>query len=101
MHYLLFYDTASDYLERRTQFRTEHLTLAWQAHARGELVLGGALADPVDGAVLLFQGGSPDVAARFAEADPYVRNGLVTRWHVRPWSTVVGDLASSPVRVDG
>lgn len=99
MHYLLFYDAAPAYLERRSQFRTEHLTLAWQAHARGELILGGALADPVDGAVLLFQGKSPDVASRFAEADPYVRNGLVAHWQVRPWSTVVGDLASSPVRV--
>ena len=99
MHYLLFYDTAQDYLERRSQFRTEHLTRAWQAHARGELILGGALADPIDGAVLLFQGDSSDVAARFAEADPYVLNGLVTRWQVRPWLTVVGDQASSPVRV--
>jgi hypothetical protein len=70
MHYLLFYETAPDYLERRTQFRAEHLTLAWQAHARGELILGGALADPIDGAILLFQGDSPDVAARFAEVDP-------------------------------
>ena len=99
MHYLLFYETAPDYLERRSQFRTEHLTLAWQAHARGELTLGGALADPVDGAVLLFQGDSPDVAVRFADADPYVLNGLVTRWQVRPWLTVVGDQASSPARV--
>ena len=99
MHYLLFYDVAPDYVERRNQFRTEHLTLAWQAHARGELILGGALADPVDGAVLFFQGDSPDVAAHFAEADPYVRNGLVTRWHVRPWLTVVGEQASAPVRV--
>ena len=99
MHYMLFYETAPDYLERRSQFRQEHLTLAWQAHARGELILGGALADPIDGAVLLFQGDSPDVAARFAEADPYVLNGLVTRWQVRPWLTVVGDQASSPVRV--
>lgn len=99
MHYLLFYDTAPDYLERRSQFRTEHLTLAWQANARGELILGGALTEPVDGAVLLFQGDSPDIAARFAEADPYVRNGLVIHWHVRPWLTVVGEQASSPVRV--
>ena len=99
MHYMLFYETAPDYLERRSQFRTEHLTLAWQAHARGELILGGALADPIDGAVLLFQGDSPDVAARFAGADPYVLNGLVTRWQVRPWLTVVDDQASSPVRV--
>ena len=100
MHYLLFYETAPDYLERRTQFRAEHLALAWQAHARGELILGGALADPVDGAVLFFQGDSPDVVVRFAEADPYVLNGLVTRWRVRPWLTVVGNGATSPVRVD-
>ncbi len=98
MHYLLFYDAAPGYLERRAQFRNEHLTLAWEAHVRGELILGGALADPVDGAVLLFQGDTPEVATRFAEADPYVRNGLVTRWTVRPWTTVVGEQASTPVR---
>ena len=98
MHYLLFYEVTPDYVERRAQFRAEHLTLAWQAHERGELLLGGALTDPVDGALLLFQGTSPEVAARFAEADPYVRNGLVTRWQVRPWLTVVGEQASSPVR---
>ena len=98
MHYLLFYEVTPDYVERRAQYRAEHLTLAWQAHERGELLLGGALTDPVDGALLLFQGASPEVAARFAEADPYVRSGLVTRWQVRSWLTVVGEQASSPVR---
>ena len=62
--------------------------------ARGELVLGGALANPVDGAVLLFRGDSPAAAEAFAAADPYVTNGLVTRWRVREWATVVGDGAS-------
>ncbi len=98
MHYLLFYDVAPDYLERRAAFRDEHLRLAWQAHARGELVLGGALADPVDGAVLLFRGASPAAAEAFAAADPYVRHGLVLRWRVRPWTTVVGEDAATPVR---
>jgi len=98
MHYLLMYDLASDYLDRRTAFRSEHLELAWQASGRGELILGGALADPVDSAVLLFQGDSPAVAERFAVADPYVKNGLVTRWRVRPWTTVVGESATTPVR---
>ena len=94
MHYLLFYDVVEDYVARRTPFRREHLELAQQAYARGELVLAGALADPVDGAVLLFQGASPAVAEAFAEADPYVRNGLVTQWRVREWTTVVGDGAA-------
>ena len=99
MHYLLIYDLAPDYLERRGEFRNEHLKLAWDASARGELVLGGALADPVDNAVLLFKGDSLAAAERFVAADPYVKNGLVARWRVRPWTTVVGETANSPVRL--
>ena len=72
MHYLLFYDYSPDYLERRGQFRGEHLKLAWAAAERGELVLGGVLADPVDTGVLLFAGDSPDVVERFVAADPYL-----------------------------
>jgi hypothetical protein len=99
MHYLLMYESVvPDYAARRAAFRDEHLRLAWQAHARGELVLAGALAEPIDGAMLLFKGKSPAVAEKFAAADPYVRNGLVTRWRVRPWTTVVGDDAATPVR---
>lgn len=98
MHFLLFYDVVDDYLERRGEFRDAHLEKAWASHARGELVLGGALADPVDGALLLFSGESPSVAEEFARADPYVVNGLVTRWRVRPWTTVAGETAAMPVR---
>ncbi len=64
---------------------------------RGELLLGGALAEPADGALLLFAGDGPEVASAFAEADPYVRNGLVGAWRVRPWTTVVGRDAATPV----
>ena len=94
VHYLLLYDVVPDYAGRRTPRRAAHLALARAAHARGELVLGGALADPVDGAVLLFAGDSPAAAEAFAAADPYVRHGLVTRWRVRAWATVVGDGAA-------
>ena len=97
-HFLLFYDTAPDYLQRRADHRNEHLHLAWAAVQRGELLLGGALADPVDGAVLLFQGDTAEVAHAFARADPYVREGLVTAWHVRAWTTVVGAQAATPVQ---
>ncbi len=97
MHFLLFYDLEPDYLERRAEFRAEHLALAWAAQERGELVLAGALADPVDGAVLLFRGDTPGAAERFAEADPYVRAGLVNAWRVRAWTTVIGEGAATPV----
>ncbi|HTT02331.1 MAG TPA: YciI-like protein [Steroidobacteraceae bacterium] len=98
MHYLLFYDFAPDYLERRAAFRAEHLALAWQAHERGELVLGGALGDPADQGVVLFAVDSPAVIEKFVAADPYVRNGLVLRHRVRAWTTVVGKDAAAPVR---
>ncbi len=99
MHYLLFYDVVEDYAARRLPFRNSHLSYAQQAVARGELILGGALADPVDCAVLLFKGSSSTVAKSFAVADPYVMNGLVTRWRVREWTTVVGSEASNPLGV--
>ena len=97
MHYLLFYQVASDYLERRGQFRDAHLAKAWDSHGRGELMLGGALGDPLDTAVLLFKADSPAVVEEFARTDPYVTNGLVTSWRVRPWTTVAGSAATTPV----
>jgi uncharacterized protein YciI len=97
-HFLLFYDGAPDYLERRPQFRDAHLKHAWAAAERGELIVAGALADPVDGAVLMFAGDDKSVAEDFAKADPYVLNGLVANWRVREWTTVVGELAATPVK---
>lgn len=98
MHFLLFYEFVPEYLQRRTAHRAEHLRMAWEAHERGELILGGALAEPADGAVLLFQGADDRVARMFAAADPYVTSGLVKHWRVRPWTTVVGATAASPLR---
>lgn len=100
MHYLLFYDFTADYLQRRGEFRAGHLRLAWGSHERGELILAGAFAEPADGGMLLFNCDSPAIPEQFAAADPYVRNGLVSRWRVRQWTTVVGKDATTPVRPD-
>lgn len=97
MHYLLFYEVVDNYAERRAPYRIEHLELAEQCVQRGDMILAGALADPIDGAVFLFRGSSPRAAEAFAEADPYVRNGLVTKWRVRTWPTVVGEGAATPL----
>ena len=95
MHYLLLYDYADNAVERRAPFREEHLGLAREAVARGELLLGGAFAEPVDGAALLFRTADPSVVEAFVRRDPYVANGVVTRWRVRPWTVVVGSLVPS------
>lgn len=98
MHHILFYDVVPDYVERRAQFRDEHLRLAREAQQRGDLVLAGAFAEPVDGAVLVFRGDSPAPVEAFVKADPYVKNGLVTRWRVRKWNTVIGDVTEQACR---
>ena len=99
-HFLLFYEVGDDYADRRAQFRDAHLEKAWASHANGELLLGGALADPLDGAVLLFKAESRAVPEAFAKADPYVTQGLVTAWRVREWTTVAGADASKPTRAN-
>jgi len=90
MYYLLIYKTVDHYVERRVPYRDGHLVYAEAAHARGELLLGGALADPADSAILIFKVKSPAVVEDFARNDPYVKAGLITKWSVRPWTVVIG-----------
>lgn len=91
MYYILFYTTIDGYIEKRVPFRDEHLNLANGAHKNGSLVLAGALADPTDGAVLVFKGDNSSVAENFAKNDPYVKNGLIKEWYVRQWNVVIGN----------
>ncbi|WP_066725467.1 YciI-like protein [Sphingomonas pituitosa] len=95
-HFLLRYTLAPDYLERRGALREAHLALAWAAADAGTLILGGAVGDPPESALLLF---TDSAAARaFAEQDPYVTEGIVTHWDVVPWATVAGVDAATPIR---
>lgn len=90
MYYALFYTTVEDYIEKRAAYREEHLELATAAFESGSLFMAGALADPADGALLIFKSDSPRAAEEFARNDPYVKNGLITKWYVRPWNVVIG-----------
>jgi uncharacterized protein YciI len=90
MYCILFYDYVEDILERRQPVRAEHLALASEYHARGELVMAGAWADPIDGAAFVFRVEDRAVVEAFVERDPYVRTGLVTAWRIREWTVVVG-----------
>jgi uncharacterized protein len=94
-YFALLYELVEDYLPRRAAFRQEHLGLAAAAHERGEIVLAGAFADPPDRALPIFRSADRSVAETFARKDPYVSNGLVKRWEVRPWTVVVGGAEST------
>lgn len=90
MYFLLLYDVADQFTDRRAPYRDAHLALARAAHERGELILAGAFAEPADGAALVFKAGNEAVAEQFAANDPYVKHGLVRHWTVRKWTVVIG-----------
>jgi len=89
-YFALFYDTVDNFVERRQPYRQAHLALVDAAHREGRLLLAGAL-KPADGALLVFRADTASEVERFANADPYVANGLVTAWRVREWSVVIGE----------
>ena len=90
-YFALFYDVVDDFEERRAPYRETHLRLAQEAHGRGEILLAGALGMPPDRALLIFRASDASIADAFARADPYVVNGLVTRWEIQPWAVVIGN----------
>jgi uncharacterized protein YciI len=88
-YFALFYEVADDFPTRRTPLRADHLRHVQEAHDRGELLMAGAFADPVDRALLVFRAADRAVPELFARRDPYVAQGLVSRWYVRLWTQVV------------
>ena len=94
-YFALFYEVVEDFVSRRSAFREEHLHLAREAQRRGELVLAGALTEPSDKALLIFRTAERSTVEDFARNDPYVINGLVTRWEIRSWAVVIGNEPAS------
>jgi uncharacterized protein len=90
-YYALFYEMADDFMARRAMYRDEHLRLARESYARGDLVLGGAMVDLPATALLVFNSSNAAAAEEFARKDPYVTSGVAKHWKVRPWTVVVGN----------
>jgi uncharacterized protein len=90
MYCILFYDYCENVIERRAPFREAHLKLAQEWAGRGELILGGAVGDPIDGGVLVFKVDDLARVEEFVRVDPYVAGGVATAWRIRPWTVVVG-----------
>ncbi len=90
MYFIVFYDYVENVIERRAPYREAHLSLVREYVDRGDVVLGGAFADPADGAAIVFKVENRSIVEEFVKADPYVVNNLVTGWRIREWTVVVG-----------
>ena len=90
-YFLLFYDTVENYIEKRAPHRALHLAHVNKYHKSGQIVMGGALAEPADQAVIVFRVDDASIVEEFAQNDPYVKEGLIKNWRVRPWTVVIGN----------
>lgn len=90
-YYALIYHLVDDYMDRRGQFREEHLKLAKESNELGEMILAGAFSDPPDKALLIFKAADKSSIENFIRKDPYVKNGLIAKWEIRPWTVVIGN----------
>jgi uncharacterized protein YciI len=108
MYYLLFYEKTKDYAKLQLPYAEAHRKHVMQAASAGTLVLAGNLNDEsanvsVSGsaegaALLLFESDDATIAEEFAKEDPYVVNGIITRWYVRAWDAVIDKYADLRIR---
>ena len=87
-YFALLYDYVDNAVEKRAPHRPAHLELYRRWREEGKLVMGGALGDPPHSALIVFDVDSADAVDEFAEADPYVQNGVVTARRIEPWAVV-------------
>ena len=91
-YYVLLYKAIEGFAELKLPYRKDHLEIIEQSSTAGELLIAGALSDPSNEAILVFN--DHKAAKEFAISDPYVKNGLIEHWEVRPWNVVINTFAS-------
>ena len=84
-YFALTYEVVADFVNQRPPFRPSHLK-------------------EVRDALLVFRAADKSTAESFAKADPSVKEGLVKKWTVRPWTRrrpgSVGDATGPPGLID-
>ena len=94
MKHVLFYESSSDVRAKSPQHFPAHRARWEEFRARGTLLMVGPFANPEEGAMAVFTTG--EAAQEFAEGDPFVLNGVVTKWHIRKWDEAIANDQSAP-----
>jgi uncharacterized protein YciI len=83
MKYVSFYDMAPGALGKLMEHFPAHRARLDEFHARGVLIAAGPLGNPPESAMGIFT--SREAAEEFIKGDPFVTNGLVSKWRVLEW----------------
>ena len=89
MKAVLFYHPAPDVLAKAPVHFPAHKARLDEFQRRGELLAVGTWADPREGSMAVFR--SRPAAEAFAKDDPFVTNGVVSRYDIKDWNeTLLG-----------
>lgn len=82
--YVVFYESADNVAAKAPAHFAAHRA-RWKEFAdRGDLLMIGTFADAQQhGAMSIFQ--TREAAEAFVRSDPFVLNGVVSRWEIREW----------------
>jgi uncharacterized protein YciI len=95
MKYVLFYETAEDYLPKAQLHFPAHRERWLEFQQAGTLLMVGPFGNARDGAMAIFT--TAEAAEAFAVEDPFVLNGVVARWYIRNWNeALVPDAGKEP-----
>ncbi len=89
--YVLQYEYVENALEKRAPYREDHLAVFGKQVQNGNVVIGGAINHPPTGALTVFRNLTPNDIEQFVQQDPYVINGIVTKYTIKPYIAVTGD----------
>jgi uncharacterized protein YciI len=88
MKYVMTYRAVEDFLSLAQQHGAAHVARLREFHARGVLLMVGTMDEPMNGdAMGIFT--SREAAEEFIAGDPFVVNGVVAGWSVRPWKEIL------------
>lgn len=84
MKVVSFYEMAPDALPKIRAHYPAHRARLDAFHARGIVLAAGPFGDPAEGAMGIFA--SREGAEEFIQGDPFVTEGLVSRWRLVEWN---------------
>lgn len=90
--HIVTYTFVEDYLTKRTPFRKAHFEYLKTFVERGELILGGATANPADKGIIVYDKLSAVEVKEIILSDPYYIHGIVVSYTIQEWTVVLGSL---------
>jgi len=87
MKVVMFYEVAPEGLSKAKANIEAHRARLNEFHSKGVLLMAGPFANPAEGALGIFT--SKKDAEEFIQGDPFVINGVVSKWRLVEWNEVL------------